>query len=72
MLFRATSVADLDDHSRIVRLRPEDFVTLNPNTGTCPVFRTHRDAEITLGIYRRVPVLVRGRDPHGNPWASRS
>ncbi|MGH7753583.1 MAG: Eco57I restriction-modification methylase domain-containing protein, partial [Gemmatimonadales bacterium] len=27
-----------------------------------------RDAEITLGIYRRVPVLVRHGDPAGNPW----
>src|SRR5690606_11455285 len=41
---------------------------LNPNTGTCPVFRSRRDAEITLGIYRRVPVLVREGVPDGNPW----
>src|SRR5699024_7724980 len=41
---------------------------LNPNTGTCPVFRSRRDAEITLGIYRRVPVLVKEGDPKGNPW----
>lgn len=42
---------------------------LNPNTGTCPIFRTRRDAEITLGIYRRVPVLVNENDPeNGNPW----
>jgi hypothetical protein len=39
-------------------LAPEDFATLNPNTGTAPVFRSRRDAEITLGIYRRLPVLV--------------
>jgi hypothetical protein len=49
-------------------LTPEEITLLNPNTGTCPVFRTRRDAEITLGIYRRHPVLVRKGDPDGNPW----
>ncbi|GGZ70957.1 hypothetical protein ACFOOM_03890 [Streptomyces echinoruber] len=32
------------------------------------MFRSRRDAEITLGIYRRVPVLIREGDPDGNPW----
>jgi len=49
-------------------LTPEEITLLNPNTGTCPVFRTRRDAEITLGIYRRIPVLIREGDPNGNPW----
>lgn len=31
---------------------------MNPNTGTAPVFRTRRDAEITCRIYERHPVLV--------------
>jgi hypothetical protein len=31
---------------------------VNPNTGTAPVFRTRRDAEITRRIYERHPVLV--------------
>jgi hypothetical protein len=39
-------------------LAPADFAAVNPNTGTAPVFRTLRDAEITRGIYRRLPVLV--------------
>lgn len=49
-------------------LTPEEITLLNPNTGTCPIFRTRRDAEITLGIYRRVPVLIKEDDPDGNPW----
>ena len=50
-------------------LTPEEIQLLNPNTGTCPIFRTRRDAEITLGIYRRVPVLINENDPvNGNPW----
>ena len=31
---------------------------MNPNTGTAPVFRTRRDAELTRRIYERHPVLV--------------
>jgi hypothetical protein len=49
-------------------LAPEEIALLNPNTGTCPIFRSRRDAEITLNIYRRVPVLVREDDANGNPW----
>ena len=39
-------------------LTPEDFALFNPNTRTCPVFRTRKDTEITLGVYSRNPVLV--------------
>ena len=39
-------------------LSPADFARVNPNTGTAPVFRTRRDADITLRIYERQPVLV--------------
>jgi hypothetical protein len=49
-------------------LSQEEILLLNPNTGTCPVFRSRHDAEITLGIYRRIPVLVRHGNPGGNPW----
>jgi hypothetical protein len=61
-------VTDLDAPGKRFALTPEEITLLNPNTGTCPVFRTRRDAEITLGIYRRVPVLVREGDSNGNPW----
>ncbi|WP_228915642.1 Eco57I restriction-modification methylase domain-containing protein [Streptomyces sp. DH20] len=54
--------------SRRFAMPPEEILLVNPNTGTLPVFRSRRDAEITLGIYRRVPVLIREGDPEGNPW----
>lgn len=41
---------------------------MNPNTGTLPMFRSRIDADITLGIYDRHPVLIRDDDPDGNPW----
>ncbi|MFF5012635.1 Eco57I restriction-modification methylase domain-containing protein [Streptomyces sp. NPDC001165] len=60
--------SELDDTEKTFTLTPDEITLLNPNTGTCPVFRSRRDAEITLGIYHRVPVLVRENDPDGNPW----
>ena len=32
------------------------------------MFRSRRDAELALAIYRRVPILVKEDDPNGNPW----
>jgi hypothetical protein len=66
--FFLRDTTELEDYNRRFTLTPEEITLLNPNTGTCPIFRTRRDAEITLGIYRYVPVLVREDDPDGNPW----
>ena len=48
----------INDPDRCFPLAAEDFSRVNPNTATAPIFRTRRDAEITLGIYERHPVLV--------------
>lgn len=48
-----------------------DFALLNPNTRTCPTFRSRRDADINLAIYRRTGVLWREDDANGNPWGLR-
>ncbi|SFK91390.1 Eco57I restriction-modification methylase domain-containing protein [Streptomyces pini] len=65
--FRVRHVAEIAE--RAYTLTGRDIQLLNPNTGTCPVFRSRRDAEITLGIYRRVPVLVEeAKEEAGNPW----
>ncbi|WP_017972619.1 Eco57I restriction-modification methylase domain-containing protein [Actinopolyspora halophila] len=66
--FFAHEVADLDKPDMRFVLKPDEITLLNPNTGTLPVFRSRRDAEITLGIYKRVPVLVDENSPEGNPW----
>ena len=46
------------DEDRCFPLTPDDFARVNPNTGTSPVFRRRRDAEITRRIYEQHPVLV--------------
>ena len=60
--------SELDTEGKTFKLTPEEIALLNPNTGTCPVFRSRRDAEIALGIYRRVPVLVNEGEWSGNLW----
>jgi len=59
LLFFATRPEHVEDPLCLFTLSPEDFALLNPNTRTCPVFRTRQDAELTKKIYRRVPVLWR-------------
>lgn len=69
--FFAHSVSEAVDPQRRFSMSPEDITLVNPNTQTCPIFRSERDAKITRGIYRRVPVLIReARDsqPESNPW----
>ena len=56
--FYLHSVAELDDPERCFPLTAADFDRVNPNTGTAPIFRTRRDAELTTAIYGRLPVLV--------------
>jgi hypothetical protein len=57
LAFFLHDVAELDEPERIFALTYKDFARVNPNTGTAPIFRTQRDAEITLGIYEKFPVL---------------
>jgi hypothetical protein len=61
----------LRDPERVYPLSADDITLLNPNTGTCPVFRTRRDANMNLDIYRRSGVLWRENDTGSNPWSLR-
>ncbi|MBW2139036.1 MAG: hypothetical protein JRH06_15975, partial [Deltaproteobacteria bacterium] len=67
--FFLTNVDHLKDDNRHFSLTSKDIALLNPNTRTCPIFRSKRDAEITKSIYRRVPVLIdESKGEEGNPW----
>jgi hypothetical protein len=65
--FFLTRTEQLKDQHRVLNLTPQDFKLLNPNTQTCPIFRTREDAEITKKIYQRVPVLINEKTGT-NPW----
>ena len=73
-VFFAHAVEELRDPEHRFTLSPDDIALLNPNTRTCPTFRSRSDSELAKAIYRRVPVLVReARDgqPEDNPWGIR-
>ena len=71
LVFYARRSVDIEDRWRHFVLSPADFAALNPNTRTCPTFRSQRDADINLAMYRRAGVLWRENDPDGNPWGLR-
>ena len=56
--FFLQNVSELEDQERCFPLSAADFARVNPNTGTAPIFRSRRDAELTTAIYDRLPVLV--------------
>ena len=61
----------LQDDARRFTLAPEDFALFNPNTRTCPVFRTKKDADIAGKMHRRAGVFwkeARGGQSEENPW----
>ena len=64
--------ATVHDPDRCFPLAPADFARVNPNTGTAPIFRTRRDADITRRIYENHPVLVdRSGDDEHRVWPVR-
>ena len=70
-LYRADQ---LQDAGRRFALGPEDFALFNPNTRTCPVFRTRKDADIAAKLYRRAGVFwkeAQAGEPERNPWGVR-
>ncbi|PWG12294.1 restriction endonuclease [Streptomyces sp. V2] len=58
---------ELAEGGAVFELSPEEITLINPNTGTLPVFRSRRDADLTSSIQRRIPVLL-DEKTGGNPW----
>lgn len=70
-VFCARQVAQIHADHRRFRLTPEEFRLVNPNTLTCPVFRSARDAALSKKLYRSAPVLIDETRADGNPWGIR-
>lgn len=56
-----------DIAARSIVLGRDDFAAVNPNTGTAPIFRSARDAQIVTRLYRAHPVLVDRRPERATP-----
>ncbi len=72
LVFFARKAEHLTEEHRRFSLSATDMQLMNPNTLTCPIFRSKRDAEINKGIYRRVPVFLRDDDLEANQWKASS
>ena len=68
LAFFLHDATNLDDAERTFALAPEEVNLINPNTGTLPIFRSRRDADLTAQIHRRIPILWKENDRQGNPW----
>ncbi|HEY9609637.1 Eco57I restriction-modification methylase domain-containing protein [Allocoleopsis sp.] len=63
----AHTIQEANNPKKEVTLTSSDFLLINPNTLTCPVFRSNADAELTKKIYHRVPVLE-NEHTGSSPW----
>jgi hypothetical protein len=57
------------DEERVFTITSAEIKLLNPNTRTCPILRSRRDADLMINIYRRFPVLLAEGLDIGNPWS---
>jgi len=71
LVFYARQPEQIHNPRRRFTLSPEEFRLINPNTRTCPVFRSQRDAELTKQVYRAAPVLIEEGKSEKNPWGIR-
>ncbi len=67
-IFFAHRVEDFNDQERMLTLSIDQIRRLNPNTSTCPVIRSRRDARILTGMYERVPVIRDQATTNGDLW----
>lgn len=69
LAFYLRRAEQLAEPLRFFTLSADEISLLNPNSLTCPVFRTRIDADITLKIYDRVPILLdENQKADGNQW----
>ena len=66
--FFVHQVEDLKNEQRRFTLRASDIALLNPNTRTCPTFRSQRDMALTKAIYQLMPIFIKEGPLEENSW----
>lgn len=67
--FYLRNSTDIEDARRRFVLSSDEIQVLNPNSLSCPVFRTQSDMDLTLMLYRRVPVLLdHSKEKSNDSW----
>lgn len=67
-VFFALGSEDLAEEYRHFTLTPEDIKLFNPNTGTCPIFRSKRDMLLNKKVYKYIPILCKEDKHEINTW----
>ena len=67
-VFFAHTTENIKDEGCRFTLSLSDITLINPNTLTCPIFRSKRDAELTKEVYGRVPILIKDEPLEENLW----
>lgn len=62
-----TNEKQLEDKRILAKMSIDDFSRINPNTGTCPLFRCEADAAIAVKLYRKAPILI-NENTDENAW----
>jgi hypothetical protein len=60
--FFLTRTHQMSDSRRCIVLSESDVQAINPNTHTCPTFRSQADAELTKKIVKHVPIFIKERE----------
>ncbi|MFL1375849.1 Eco57I restriction-modification methylase domain-containing protein [Nocardiopsis protaetiae] len=61
----------LEDERRVFPLNADEIRLISPNTGSLPAFKSRKDADLALSVYRHLPVLWKESVPDGNSWRAR-
>lgn len=70
-IFNLKHIEEIKEREKWFSLSPKDFQLINPNTRTCPIFRSKKDAELSKKIYNIVPILIKEENednPASNRW----
>jgi hypothetical protein len=66
-IFWLTDVSQIGDDMRRFSVTKDEIMLINPNTETCPIFRTKIDAQLTKKICSRLRILDHDND-ESNSW----
>lgn len=66
--FNIRQFSEVSDTSRYFYVTDEDLRLFNPNTRTCPVFRSHDDALLVRLVYGKMPVLLHDDGTTSQTW----
>jgi hypothetical protein len=66
-IFFCRQIDDIKSSIRGFEIGIRDITLINPNTKTCPIFRTNKDYSITINIYKAYPIIL-NTEHKSNPW----